>query len=442
MTLGKSFYYALTVLFANMTAQYCIFILLTSVKGNAMGFHLLSYFGFAVLALTINCLLSRKERSVLQIVILNAFIAVLGAIVLFVLPHEISGFWGYLCAGLIFLYPAPRGVFLLRNPFSIGKMLSWCEMSALGTSVFFIAQLGYFSPGAVPNILCVVALIGNLAALSSMRMQNIRQTGERGGTGPKRWLLLAALGAIILFFAGLLALLLPLGRGAILAAIETVKNLLLAILHLILRFLLFLFSLLPVPEFSQGYIPAPDPVAIPDGAVEGYLEFPLIVTIVIVSLIAALAIALFVFIVYRMRRVRLGALGSANSLLKVKSTAPSLLSLLRAMLRRLRERLSLRLLLLTRFNSCAGVLARLEYRGKRCGVPRGKGQTTREYLMTLLSRSPQADPTAREAFLLLADRIDELCFSTKRQNGRMDRMHIKAILKSVKPHRRIRKLRY
>jgi len=380
--------------------------------------------------------LTRKERSILQITAVNAAAAAFCLAVSLLLPGGVSGFWGYLFAGLMYMLPVPRGLFLLRKPLNANKMLGSCELSALGTGIFLLVQLGNFSSRAVANVLCVLALIANIAALSSMRIRDTSKTDARGGTGPKHWLFLAVLMALFLFTAIALSLLLPFGRGAALAALGAVGNFLMMILRRIWQFLIFLVSLIPAinPVRDEGSAPAP--LEARDAEAQMGAGLPLDVVIIILAIIAAAIIALFVYIIYRSRRARLGKLRVEYIARNARSTAPSLVSLLRGALRRIRERFSLYLSLLTRLNSYAGVEIRVEYRGKHCGIPRRNGQTTREFLMLLRERAPYEDLKAREAFSFLADRIDELCFSMKSPQGRMDRASIRAMLKTVKPARK------
>ena len=428
MTPARSFNYAASALYSDMTALICIYAMLTAFSfDHMMAFNFPVYFLCAAAALLVNSLFLRRERTVPAVAAINASASLLTLTVMFLLPHEITGILPCLFASLLFAYPAPRGLFLLLSAVSETRMLVYCEMSVMGAGLFFLAQIGAFNPGVLINLLCVLALFVNFAALSVSRTE-----GSVTG-GIRRSLTVTAILSVTALAGGCLSMLLPNIRVYAVTALQAAKNAILAFFLLVERVFVLLASLIPDGKLYEAE-PALLPEALVTGEAEELISLPVYFTAGLAGLFIAILAGLLLLLLYKMRKARFRKLENNITISLEKRSSPSLWSVLKTAVIKILCKLKFYRLVMMNFNTCAGVFVRLEYRGRLCGIPRGRSHTPREYLTALSKAAPESDHEACEAFLFLAEKIDELCFSPDAdRRAKATRSQIRAMLRAIKP---------
>ena len=411
MSLGKRFYYSMTTLFADVTALYCTYMFVSVAVGDRMMyFDIIALMLLAAVAALVNCILARRELSMLMFLGINAAVAAVTITAMFLLPHDISGIGFYLAAAVLFAYPAARAAYIIRNPVTAVSMLVYSEMSVIGTGFLFITQIGSFQPGMTANILCVAAMLLNIVALSSLRMEHAMRARSKT-SGLKRGLILAVVVAALLAAAILLGLVLPATKDVVIAVLTVVERAASAVLDMIWRFLLFIASLFPAPEDVPVDIDEQYQFEMPKIREMAEVNTPRWLVIAFVVVLAGGAAALVLLLLNKLRKMRLHTLRLESVVLREKSTAPSLAAVLHGLLQKIGSKIERYRLLVRNYDNCAGVFIRIERRGRLCGLPRTDSQTPREYLYSLAARLQEDDP-ARAVFAELAGQIDLWCFSS------------------------------
>ncbi|MDR3288980.1 MAG: hypothetical protein LBT22_06090 [Peptococcaceae bacterium] len=437
----RSYLFKMIPLFSDMTAFYCIFILFSQgTDAGKMWFSFPLYVLCGLAAALANQLLARRDRSLLRVVGVNAVAALLSELVMFLAPHHIAGWFAYAVAAVIFLYPAPRSLRFARRPAEAGVMLMYTDVSIFGFALFFGAQLfPSFQPEAWVNGLCLLAIGLNIYALSSLRGESAAKARLAAKTARQGvWILIPALLLLILLTVLLGLIFLPTALATILALLGTLRDGALWVLRLFLRGLLYLASLLLDPE--GGLIEGPPPLTVaPPTSIGEAEELPVWMFFGGIGGIFAVLGALFLWLLIRFRKSRLRWRTLQGNMSAVKADTPSLWEVLRSLWRRWRQQVSFYRLLLSRFNTCAGVFVRLELRGRRCGCERRPGQTPREFLAALCAAYvPEEEAGVRSAFAQLARQIDVLCFREGRATAplKLERAQIKAMMRPLRPRRR------
>ena len=428
MNLAKSYVYTMIPLFSDITALYCFFLFFSAAARSGPGMMTFYFPGFllcACAAALINCLLARKDRTVFAIAASNIAVAAATAALMFYLPHSISGFTATFFAALIFLYPAVRSLLISRLAVTAATMLSYCEFSIIGTGFFLFIQQGVLIPEGTAVRLCVTAMLLNLLALSTLRMGGGKKNVQTG-TAISRGVIFAAVTAFSFTVAWLMSLFFPAFKDATLYVLSLLWGFVLTILRAVRDFIIFLFSLLP--ETSRE-IMAGDPMDAAavnyDLAEEEALQFPVIFFVAA----AAAVVIILAYFLYRFRKRRIKAMAAAGDYRNERAASPTLLSLLLSALKRLFGFIKFIFWLLINFNTYSGVFIRLEYRGRRLGLPRRASETPREFLAAMSRRFAQQNEELEGLFLNLADQIDRQCFSGKQEAAarKMSREQIKAI---------------
>jgi len=103
---------------------------------------------------------------------------------------------------------------------------------------------------------------------------------------------------------------------------------------------------------------------------------------------------------------------TGNNVRQIKDGQSSVWNSVRKLIMRLGNRIRFYELLLIHFRQPAGVFARLEQKGKRCGCPRQPGQSPREFLTMLSGETAPEETDARDALSELADHLDLICFQS------------------------------
>lgn len=431
MSLGKRFYYTLTVLFADITAFYCFFFFFSFSKNDTqIHYNIAALMLLAAVAAVINSLLARRELSLLLFVGINLGMSGLTVAAMYMLPHEISGFWFNLFAVIAFAYPAIRAAYLIRYPVTAAKMLVYCELSVFGTCIFFLIQFGDINAGWGVNALCVAAILLNLLALSSLRMAGAIRIHARFGSGLRHGLILLLTVIVMLAVALLLGLGLPATKEIVLTAVQAVKDAMVYLLQRLWRFLIFIFSLFPKTKSGPAEMEGLTLFNVSGLPEEAEAMLPTWVSIALVTLLSGIVIALVVFLLMKIKKMRMPGIESA--VLRQKSTSPSLLTLLFNFFRKIIRKINWYYLLFCNYGNCAGIFIRIEQRGKWCGWPRTAGQTPREYLNCLADKLAEDDP-ARPVFTELACCIDSWCFSSAERNSeRLGSEKVRLLKRSVK----------
>lgn len=423
-------------LYSDMVGLYCLFLLLTNFTDTGMQrFPFFPYLALGLVALGVNLLFGRKERSLRAVAILNILMLAAVETGMFLLSPGISQLGVKVSAFVIFAWPVARGMFLARKSPPAATMLTYSELSIMGAGAFFLAQLAEFSPGAAANVLCLITIGLNLAALSHLRgLGAVQAQGQRASRRSRAAVLLVA--ALLMIGATLLLglLLLPGTTGAIVAAAVAVKDGVLWFLATLWQGIEYLISLLPGSDIAAEAPPL-TPVASNSGGEEGYgpAEIPEWMPYLLIGVIAAVVVVIVVVVLVRLGKNRLRLRAAAADAGEEKSLSPSLWGLLAAALRRLWGRVRFYRLLLARWHTAAGLMVRLELRGKRCGCPRAPGQTPREFLLVLSARAEDAE--AKDGFEALAAGIDRLCFASgpPAQRLALPAGQVRAMLRATRP---------
>ena len=429
MRLGRSYFYTMIPLFSDITFLYCIFLIFSTaprLKTGMMSFYFPGFLACACAAALVNCILARKDRTLIAIAASNAAIAAVTLAVMFSLPNTVSGIPGTIFAALVFLCPAGRSLMLTRNPVTLGTMLSYCEFSIIGTGFFLLAQQGVIIPEGVATRLCVTALILNLIALSALRVTGGKKT-VKSGTMISRGLVFAVITSLSFLAAWIMSFLFPSLKDIVLYALAHIRDFILLVLGAIYDFFMFLFSFLSPAQIE----PVPqDAMDVMDIAYDYSQDVVMPVPAALLFVLAALAAAGLLFFLFRLRKLRIKASVADDDFQNEKSASPSLLGLLLSALKKLIKKIAFFFWLITHFNTYAGVFIRLEYRGRRLGLARHKSQTPREFLTALADRfAPQSEEFVT-AVLNLASEIDMQCFEQKHSSAarKMSREQIRLIL--------------
>lgn len=407
----KRFVLAALPLYSDMTGLYCFFLLLTNFRDDGMlRFALFPYLVMGFVSVLINLLLASKERTLLSAALANGIMVAVFEVVLFLLSPALTGLLPLVLAFIIFAWPPLRGWALVLKSPPASTMLLYCELAILGTGAFLITQVSDFSPGAAPNILCLIAIALNLATLSYLRGLGAVQTqGQQGSRRARVFILLAA--ALLLVGATLVLglILMPGTAGAIISAAVAVKDGFVWVAVRVWQWVEYLFSLLPGSDITAEAGALNLPQEDFGGADDiGPAQIPEWLPYLLIALAAAAVFVVVVIVLVKIGKRRLRLQAAAIDTGEEKSHTPSLAGLLAAALQKLWGRILFYRLLLARWNTAPGLMVRLELRGRRCGCPRQGNHTPREFLTALSSRTE--DPAAHAGFESLAGQIDRLCF--------------------------------
>ena len=245
--MASSFKSTIIPLFSTTVYAYCIFMLFSFVESDQIqSYNFFVAFICAIVSALINYRFSRRERTILSLVVLNAVLITLTIFFCISAPNDIEGVWFYIIASLCFSAPVIHGLMLSRNPIKTKTMLLYCEISVVGTAILFALQLGELFVSTFTIAISIVALILNLFMLSLLRITGPAKKTEGGHKGIERgvWLTSGLVG--IVFAAIAVALfILPASRGAILSIISAVRAFFIFVGNAISSFFEWLSSLMP-----------------------------------------------------------------------------------------------------------------------------------------------------------------------------------------------------
>lgn len=442
----KRFLLLIGPVFSSTVFAVCLFIFL-SIAGRSED---VMYFNFALFLLCalisagVNFFLSGRERTLARVVTVNILLAAVTEALLFTAENNIAGFGMHLIAGLTFLVPAVHSAMLSRKAMRIHTMLTFTEVSVVGTSFFFLLGLSDYSIPTEAYALCVAALVLNLFMLSYSRIYGIAgkedEESKSAANIQKGFLLTVLVIAIALCAGAFSALLLPAARGAILTALSAFGNGLLFIGKQIGRFVEFLISLIPLSE-TPAPAELPPPAAGGGGAeeAEALRGFSgLLGPVVVIGLVIAAVILVFLLRKYRKRALRPRSMSAAGYTVEIGGA--SFLDALLAAFRRLQKKLVFFAVFCFKRDTYEGMFLRVSRRAGRRGLRRGAPETPEEYLARLFARIPESEPDRAAAGRLFADisaRIDRRFFAGGRLDfERMKKDDVRLLLRVAHCHSR------
>jgi uncharacterized membrane protein YqhA len=375
----------------------------------------------------LNCLLARWKRTVLQMSLANLVLAALCVSILLSALGNASGLFVYVACALLFLYPALRSLYLSHHPPTTNTMMTYSQAAFFGIGCFLLLQHnGTFHPGWGLNVLCFVSQGLNLALLSYLRSEGRNSKSGYAG-GRERWFILPFYVGLILILSIVLAFfILPQTRETLINILDLIKNIFNSIKNALLWVLDYLFRFL---EYLLSFLAGnPSEPPIIEGTGLSSMLSPVgrrEVNYLLLAMLSLVGVTVLAWAIYRFRKARLRFGLYSSNVKQITVASAQFWSFVRKMLSRLSNRLHFYSLLLIHFRQPAGVFAQLERKGRLCGCPRLPGQTPREFLEMLSSRTAPEEADARDALSGLAERLDILCFQADRN----------AISKPCSPHK-------
>ncbi|MDR3363405.1 MAG: hypothetical protein LBS91_00415 [Clostridiales Family XIII bacterium] len=438
----KAFSRIMIPVFAVSVYMYCIFLFFAfSSKGQAVGYNYFVVLGCAAIAAFVNYRLAKREHSVLAVGIINIIMAIAAEFLGFAAADAIEGVFLLAALGLAFLVPVLSGLWLSRSPAGANTILVFCELSLAGTAMFFGIQLGEFTVPAAANVLCIVALVLNLAFLSALRALGPLQKAETAKRGIERGALLACgMFAIVAAAVICVMFLLPPLRAGLFASARATKGFLAFAGAKITEFFEFLFSLFPADSAGGiGLPPGPEPGGLPAEA-EMASEIPVSLSSVALAIAAACAIVAVAAILCKMRKQKLACAKAPTAFCEEETEER--LSLLAA-LRGLAGRLALYWAFAHRRMQARGtyeeVFIRFARKAGRRGLGRMASETPAEYFARVLAGLPCAAEgnaagvdirKGRQLFELIAIRIDKRLYAPGQPAfERMNPDDVKAVMR-------------
>ncbi|MCL2616099.1 MAG: DUF4129 domain-containing protein [Defluviitaleaceae bacterium] len=431
MTLAKRYAFAVTPLFSEAVALYCMLIIFAQAPRGAEVYLFFPVYAASILASAfLNVMLFRKERSLNLVIMCNAVAAAFTTAFVLLSPSAIFGIGMHMYVLFMCIYPAGRSAYLVRKPIMQDSMLVCCELSILGTAFLLLLQLARPLPELV--MLCFIAIALNLTALSLLRVMQQDKTNVQA-PGMQRSFLLVGIGAIIFIFAAFLGvMLLPALRGVITSALGAVWQAVVAAARLFGWLLHLLMSRFTPDEIDMPLPPPAESMIIQAPTEIEYILIPEALIYTMLALFIAAIAAALVYFIYKSRGFRLRGI-TLSFAIKARSRSPSIFSVIIAALARLLGIMAFHMRLLLRFNTLAGVFVRIEHRGKRCGYPRHPSEPPREYLMRVCANNPHVSAETLAAFMRLASSIDSICFApSPARNTHMDRSQRRLLLRALK----------
>jgi len=409
MRLLRAFMLTITPVLADITLFTCLFALVSSSRDVGMlQIPLAAFVICAAVISLLNCILARRERTVLKIVLVNLAVAILCEYILLSALDNAAGLPIYAVCTLLFLYPAFRTLYLIRRPPNANTMMLYSQAAFFGIACYLLLQYNeYFRPGWGLTVLCLTSQALNLSLLVYLRSEERRSQINNTG-GAERWLIFAFRIGLMLTMGTLLAFfMLPGTRAMIMNILNYSYSALLWILDFLYRLLAYLYNLLfgspayenPKYEGGGGFLPS--------GSIS-QKEFG--TNYFLIALFWLLCAAMFRWMI-KLIMARLRPFTS-NNVRQIKEASPSFWRVVKKKIMGLGDHMRYYSLLLIHFRQPAGVFARLERKGRLCGCPRLPGQTPREFIMTLNNKTTSEETDASNAFSDLAERIDALCFQT------------------------------
>ena len=411
MRLPRAFILNITPVLADITALSCLFALVTSSRGEGMLQIPLALFVICAAAMSLlNCILAFRERTILQTALANLLLAVLCEIILLPSVGNASGSFIYTACALLFIYPALRGMYLIRRPPSANTMMVYSQAGFFVIGCFLLLRHNeYFRPGWGLTVLCFVSQAMNFGLLLYLRSEERRSRAISAG-GPERWLIFAFNAGVMIVLGAVPALfLLPETRAAFTRVLYSIVNALLWLLDKLISLLDYVLSLLfggPVDiKLPSGGVGGP----LPSGSIS-QKEFETNYFLIALFWLICAVVLIWLF---RLIKARL-RLFTGSNVRQIKDASPPFWRLIRKKLAGLGNRLHFYAMLLINYRTPAGVFVRMERMCKRRGCPRLPGQTPREFLEMIGSRTGREDVNANRALSDLAERLDMLCFQTGR----------------------------
>ena len=393
MGMGRALRYMLIPVFSTTVFAYCVFAIL-SFMGNdeTEEYNFFMALACAIVGAVANCRFAASERTIVSIAVLNGIMIALTEFFVFSAPNDVAGFWLHAIGGLCVAAPVIHGLMLSRNPIKISTMLLYCEFSIAGTVLMFGLQVGRMNVSPITNALCVIALILNLFMLSVLRVSGPAKKPSSGQKGFERGALLT-MGLVGMVFAAVaIALfLLPASRNAIFIAAGAVRDFFVFIAGAIGRFIEFLVSLMPVPEYGPVEMEEAEMGAEHGDAVDmGELMGDIGIKIFVICAVAA-AVA-FVLVLARYRKKKAPA--RVTDVMVYEEEAGEgwpWLSFLRSLPARFAAWLRYMRSCLARRDSYEGAYLRIERMAKRRGLRRAAHETPRAFLYRVAAALPAVD---------------------------------------------------
>ena len=336
----------------------------------------------------------RKERTLPQAAGFLATAYVLTAAVLLVFFVRLFGPLSYVIAVIFWSLPFWHIYSMTETPLTLEKMSTRFEGIIFVSLAVLIVILG--TGNSLVHILpCALALAFCLVSLIVMRTAG-SETGGRGIRGAAvilaLMLIIAAGIAAFLIFASV-----PVG-DAVTAAAVAVLAAFKYLWRLLLHFLEWLVSLLPVPDGDDIRM---EPVAgMPEMSeeIEGLENFGPTVLLIVICVGAALVALLAVILVIKLRRTKLGGAKTLKHAAVKRGKKRERTPFFRLFLAKVRFFIDS----IIYRNTPQGVLVHLERWGRVHRKSRAVGETARRYLMRLADDMPEK----REALSRLSDAID------------------------------------
>ena len=378
----------------------CTFFYLMTLSSAAPGWGITAgLILFAPAIYAADRLFLRRERTMLSLVLLNggAAAAVFGAILAVDSLWELSGaiFVGLFCACI-----ALRGAQLALNPPKLHSMILGLDLSALCLVLFlcFLSATQHSVLWAIPGA------AGFSASLLGVILCRISRP-----LGLRDWLLVgAAFGGLVLLvwlLVGVAAA--PAGHGLV-AAWTALVDLVKYLLGLVWKFIVFLTSLLPTPEYD-GEMDSSMELYIPSSQEEAGEGDPRVAAVMLV-LMGLGVLALAVWGLWRLSRVRISAGTRKKAAAKVGRQRPSLVRGLGRLFSQLALWVRLKAFLWRNRNTAVGLYYLLVARCRLSPWHKRTGETPREFLGRMRQRA-EGDRELVQALDGLIPAVDRALYS-------------------------------
>ncbi len=344
----------------------------------------------------------RRARVLPAVIAFHAVLLVGYLAVLLVGFSVLSQPAAWVMAGLMALFTGGRAC--ARCFYPPTEMHSIRQLEAC-IAVWLLA-LWFQSVTVLPTVVCLApaaAVVVAFAALISQRLD-----GARSASGPRSsgylsvGLVLAVLAGIMLLFMILFAA--PLGEG-VLRLWQALTAAAGWLLSLLLRLIVWLFSLFPEPE--PGEEAWMEPILFEMAEREESEEASPLVGLVLLVLFAAGILFLVIQAIWRLRRMKIGGVAARKtSRSQVSRTRFSLLDFLRRLTAFIAGRIRMLWRRFVRRNTPGGVCASIERRGLLLGLARRHGETHCAYLRRAALLFAPSDPALADSLVSLASVLE------------------------------------
>ena len=413
----KRLLYIAIPVFACMTFVYSIFIILFADNTQEpVRFNFFVFLASSLISATINFALSYKTRTIVTMAITNALLATISVVAVFIAENTLSGVFANAVAVLIIIIPIMLGLALSITTIKAKMMLSFTEVSIVGTAILFLLQLGIIDIPNYLNLACIISLLLNLLMLSSLRMSGDRNDSVAGTKMLGRGALLA-IACSVVFLIGFVGVffLVPSVRNAIVFASIQIKSFVTFILTSVYDGVAFLLSLIPQRD-GQGMPPIEQQGAGGEmGETEGLSELTINIEAV-VAIVAILLVALIIIVVLKLRKTKIGSIDSVELAEKEEIENTSFFDLIKRFFGFIKRRsIYLKTLIINRktYEGAYIVLVRTAARKK---MKKDVSETHIEFCEKLLCKLPSDSANIGDAkifFKKMCETINCRCFSDK-----------------------------